>query len=114
MANLVKSTLALRFKDEPHPPWIEPFLQAVEDLEPLDQKDEKEKQEIRVAQRAGDERRKRMGEIIVPVLDDEDELKEEISILEQAEGHLNRVSLITLDFHTTTHQHTAGDPNQQQ
>jgi hypothetical protein len=96
MSSIVNAALQLRFQHEPLPPWVEPFMNAAEALKPLDQKDEKEKQKRRQEQGTGDIQRKKMGEVVVPVQSDEEEILGEISLLERAVEELQRVSLIPL------------------
>jgi hypothetical protein len=103
MSTVVKSALKLRFGEESPPPWIEAFLKAVEHLEPLDPKNEKGKRERRLAQMAGDACRKRKGEVVVPVMNEEEEMQAELVMYESAEGELQRVSSPGLTWRFTAH-----------
>lgn len=96
ISSLVNAALQLRFQDGSLPPWVEPFTDAVEALESLDQKDEKEIQKRRAAQRAGDVHRTKVGEVVVPAQSEEEEILEEIAMLERAVEELRYVSLIRL------------------
>jgi hypothetical protein len=98
MSTLVKSAIRLRFGQRSPPPWVEAFLEAVEHLEPLDQKHEKGKRDRRLAQIVGDECRKIVGEIIVPVMNEEEEMLEEIAILDRAVEELRGVGSEKIEF----------------